>query len=97
MKKSALFLLFVSLITALPLFARERPQSASGKVVDSYTRELMKEFKADLLRPDSSFIKSYFPVERYSYNQPMNLDIDSLPASDCIIRVTAEGYYPQFM
>ncbi len=57
--------------------AREFPQSASGKVVDSYNRELMKEFRADLLRPDSSFIKSYFPTSIYSYNQPMNLRIDS--------------------
>lgn len=82
---------------SMSAFARSFPQYACGKVVDSYTRELMKEFQADLLRPDSTLIKSYFAIKGTSFNQPMNLSIDSLPESDCIIYVTAEGYYPQYM
>lgn len=89
--------LFVSLMVCVGAFAREYSQNAHGKVVDSYTRELMKEFRADLLRPDSSLIKSYFPVEHTAFNQPMNLMVDSLPESDFIIYVTADGFYPAFM
>lgn len=95
MRKNLIILLLISQLVSLNVFAGDYQQVAVGKVVDSYSRELMKEFQADLLRPDSSLIKSYFPRENYSYNQPMNLRIDSLPASDCIIRVTAEGYYPR--
>ncbi|MDE6303226.1 MAG: hypothetical protein K2M01_00235, partial [Paramuribaculum sp.] len=93
MRKNLILLLLIILCGYLHAFAANR-QYAVGKVVDGYSRELMKDFQADMLRPDSSLIKSYFPKETYSYNQPMNLYIDSLPASDCVIRVTAEGYYP---
>lgn len=86
-----LMIVFVSLSS----FSRDYPKSASGKIVDSYSRELMKEFRADLLRLDSTLIKSYFATESYSFNQPMNLEIDSLPPSDCLLYVTAEGYYPE--
>ncbi len=95
MRKRLLILIFGVLFAHSSAFGRE--QYAIGKVVDSYTRELMKDFQADLLRPDSTLIKSYFPREMYSYNQQMNLRIDSLPESDFIIYVTAEGYYPQSM
>lgn len=91
-----LSLLLMTVFVLPNAFSRDYPQSASGKVVDSYSRELMKEFRADLLRLDSTLIKSYFATESYSYNQPMNLVIDSLPPSDCLLYVTAEGYYPEY-
>lgn len=72
-------------------------KTGHGKVVDSYNREMLKDFRADLMRPDSSLIKSYFNRESFCFNQPMNLYIDSLPDHDCILYVTAEGYYPQFV
>ncbi len=94
-RRFSLFILtFLSAISFS--IARDYPLYASGKVVDSYSRELMKEFRADLLRSDSTLIKSYFPVEIFAWNQPMNLSIDSMPKSDCIIYVTAEGYYPSY-
>ena len=67
-----------------------------GRIVDSYNREFLTDFRADLLRPDSSLIQSYFPKEVNAFNQQMNLGIDSLPLTDCIIYVTAEGYYPTY-
>ena len=99
MKKKSLVLMLLSLVLGvnMAVLARDYPQSAGGKVVDSYTRELMKDFQADLMRPDSTLIKSYFARDCNFYDQPMNLLIDSLPESDFIIYVTAEGYYPQFM
>ncbi len=97
MKKGIILLLISCFVVSSQAFARDYPPYGCGKVVDSYSRELMKEFRADLLRPDSTLIKSYFATEMYSYNQPMNLHIDSLPPSDCIIYVTAEGYYPEYM
>ncbi len=69
---------------------------ACVKVVDSYTRELLTDFRADLLRPDSTLIATYKPTEMHAFNQPMNLYVDSLPQSDGLIRVSAEGYYPEY-
>ena len=97
-KKSFIFLICAFIFGVnMTVLARDYPKYAMGKVVDSYTRELMKDFQADLMRPDSTLIQSYFPREMTAYNQPMNLSLDSLPESDFIIYVTAEGYYPQFM
>ena len=96
-KLYTLVLVCLLLCISTSAFARSFPQYVCGKVVDSYTRELMKEFQADLLRPDSTLVKSFFATEANVYGQPMNLMIDSLPESDCMIYVTAEGYYPQYM
>lgn len=90
-----LIVLLLTYVLVIPCVFSE-VVSGIGKVVDGFTRELMTEFRADLLRPDSTLIKSYFPIECYAFNQPMNLDVDSLPESDCIIYVTAEGYYPEY-
>ena len=100
MKKRLLFMLVACCMSAMAVFAGRPdyiPQSAGGKVVDSYTRELLTDFQADLLRPDSTLIKSYFKRDANMFNQQVNLLIDSLPDSDCILYVTAEGYYPMFM
>lgn len=95
MKK--ILLMLVAALSAAALSASE-PKMAAGKVVDAYSRELMTEFQADLLRPDSTLIKSYFAQSgMMSFNQPMNLRVDSLPDSDCILHVTAEGYLPAYM
>ncbi len=90
MKKFLLML--VAALSAMPLFAEI---NGFGKIVDAYTRELMTEFQADLLRTDSTLIKSYFVTkDLHAFNQPMNLIIDSVPLTDCILYVTADGYYP---
>lgn len=93
MKKRLLIFATACLLTDTHALSKT---SAYVKVVDSYTRELLTDFRADLLRPDSTLIASYLPTEMSAFNQPMNLNIDSLPQSDGIIHVTADGYYPAF-
>ncbi len=56
MRKNLILLLLIILCGYLHAFAANR-QYAVGKVVDGYSRELMKDFQADMLRPDSSLIK----------------------------------------
>ena len=53
MKKGLFITLICCFVISFQAFARSFPQLGCGKIVDSYTRVLLKDFRADLLRPDS--------------------------------------------
>lgn len=66
-------------------------------VVDSYSRNLLMGARVDLLRPDSTLIKTYYSDEDgNSRNRKINLIIDSIPREGSILYVTHEGYYPAY-
>lgn len=67
-------------------------------VVDSYSREMIMTAQVDVLRPDSSFVKSYWSDQDINYrNRKANLEIDSIPRTGGWLYVTCEGYYPQYV
>ncbi len=98
MKKGILIIagLICSLAAAADWF--DNP-SLFVEVVDSYSRELIMGARADLLRPDSTLIKSYWADTenaRFS-NRKVNLVIDSIPRTGALLYVTHEGYYPAYV
>ena len=67
-------------------------------IVDSYSRELIKGAQVDLLRPDSTLIKTYWADKNINYeNRKANLEIDSIPRTGGLLYVTHEGYYPAYV
>lgn len=82
---------------ALGLGALAEAPKLGVPVVDSYKRTLLEGAQVDLLRPDSTLIKSYITGDRRGVmNRDCNLIIDSIPRTGALLYVTAEGYYPAY-
>lgn len=83
---------------AAAAYTYNRPPSLMVDVVDSYNRELIMGAQVDLLRPDSTLIKTYWADKGgYFSNRKVNLIIDSIPRTGALLYVTLEGYYPTYV
>jgi len=86
-------LLFSMSINAGPNF-----KIATGRVVDSFTRELLMDVQIDILsRADSSLIATTFSkggINAFGYKG--NVAIDSVPEGGAILYLRKEGYYPRY-
>lgn len=102
MKKTVLsWLLF--LIFAGNLLAQTSSDSVAvyTKVVDSFTYEMLKGVRVEILRPDSSLITEFQTGQEFGYggyihnvSRPLGQDLN-VPRSGCIFRYSKEGYITQ--
>lgn len=69
----------------------------AGRVLDSYSREMLYDVQVDLLTVDSVLISTcYTRKYGFSFNAPCNLRVDSIPGEGAILYLTKEGYYPVY-
>ena len=95
--RKKIFIGFLCFFCALCAFAEEVPHLIVD-IVDSYSRELIMGAQVDLLRPDSTLIKTYWADKDINYeNRKANLWIDSIPRTGGLLYVTYEGYYPAYV
>ncbi|MDE7388790.1 MAG: hypothetical protein K2M97_06010, partial [Muribaculaceae bacterium] len=76
----------------------EEKHSAIGRVVDSYSRELLMDVQVDVLsKSDSALVATTFSHGGISaFNMSCNIWIDSVPDPGAILYLTKEGYYPVY-
>ena len=72
-----------------------------GKVMDSFTHEMLKGVKVEVLRPDSSLVSQHntdknYSYGRYSYNFGDEFRGLFLLRADYIFRFSKEGYVTQY-
>lgn len=93
-----LLFIILSIACSLSATAAERAPYLIVDIVDSYSRELIMGAQVDLLRPDSTLIKTYWADKDINYeNRKANLHIDSIPRSGGFLYITHEGYYPVYV
>ena len=95
--RKKIFIGFLCFFCAFCAFAESAPRLIVD-IVDSYSRELIMGAQVDLMRPDSTLIKTYWADKDINYeNRKANLWIDSIPRTGGLLYVTYEGYYPAYV
>ncbi len=96
MKK--VYTLMVCILCSLTTVASASNPYLIVDIVDSYSRELIMGAQVDVLRPDSTLVKTYLADQNINYeNRKANLQIDSIPRTGGYLYVTHEGYYPAYI
>ena len=96
--KTFLIILGIMLCPVVAVASEDENACLMVEVVDSYSRELLMGAQVDVLRPDSSFVKTYWADHNNANfrNRKVNLVIDSIPRGGAILRVSHEGYYTAY-
>lgn len=95
--------LFIALLSSVSLHAQSARDSIAiyGKVMDSFTHEMLKRVRITIMRADSTVIAEYNTDKEYRFGgYRHNFDAAGyiyIPRIDCIFRFEKEGYFTQYL
>ena len=101
MKNKLLFIFAFSPFIVLHAQSQRDSIAVYAKVMDSFTHEMLKGVKVEVLRPDSSLVSQHntdknYSYGHYSYNFGDEFRGLSLLRADYIFRFSKEGYVTQY-
>ena len=101
MRNLLLFLLALASFSTLHAQSQRDSIAVYAKVMDSFTHEMLKGVKVEVLRPDSSLVSQHNTDKNYSYGRSSYNFGDefrglSLLRADYIFRFSKEGYVTQY-
>lgn len=101
MRNLLLFLLALASFGTLHAQSQRDSIAVYAKVMDSFTHEMLKGVKVEVLRPDSSLVSQHntdknYSYGHYSYNFGDEFRGLSLLRADYIFRFSKEGYVTQY-
>ena len=101
MRNLLLFLLALASFSTLHAQSQRDSIAVYAKVMDSFTHEMLKGVKVEVLRPDSSLVSQHNTDKNYSYGRSSYNFGDEfrglfLLRADYIFRFSKEGYVTQY-
>lgn len=95
--KRRYFLLFLVLSSCVSFAQTERDSiTLLGRVMDSFTYEMLKGVRMEILRSDSSTFHEEYIEDIYNgYGFPHNVQVFNCPRTDLILRFSMGGYITQ--